>query len=235
MVATVDAEWGNRDRIPEFEWGEMSDMQDGQDQGRQPARFGKGGLTRRQMIRAAAATGAAAWTAPVIIDSLTSPAAAGSVCVKYYAKLDPSGGCVAHDPSCGLSVAVTNPKTKYVCCSGDTTGEDCPYPAKLPGLALIASPGNTNYYEVTLTSGCFFGPLPDTNTTSNWQMVGNYDFNCVRLTGSAGATAPSTSYTGDGYFQVGGNKGWIRKDHDFGGTIGKKSISYVYLQFCCGT
>lgn len=36
------------------------------------------GLTRREMIRASAAAGAAAWTAPVIIDSLVSPAAAAS-------------------------------------------------------------------------------------------------------------------------------------------------------------
>jgi hypothetical protein len=36
------------------------------------------GLTRREMIRASAVAGAAAWTAPVIIDSLVSPAAAGS-------------------------------------------------------------------------------------------------------------------------------------------------------------
>jgi hypothetical protein len=37
------------------------------------------GLSRRDMIRASAVAGAAAWTAPVIIDSLSSPAAAGSV------------------------------------------------------------------------------------------------------------------------------------------------------------
>jgi hypothetical protein len=35
-----------------------------------------GGLSRRDMIKASAAAGAAAWTAPVIIDSLSSPAAA---------------------------------------------------------------------------------------------------------------------------------------------------------------
>jgi hypothetical protein len=192
--------------------------------------FGGRGLSRRQMIRAAAVTGAAAWSAPVIIDSLTSPAAAGSVCVKYYAKLDTSGACVAHDPACGYSVASA---TKYVCCSVDTTGEDCPYPAKLPSLSTLAA--NTNYYQVVLTSGCFFGPLPGSNTSSNWQVVGNYNFNCVRLTGSAGATAPTASYTGDGYFQVGGNTAWIRKSHNFGGTIGTVAITYVYLQFCCGS
>ena len=36
------------------------------------------GLSRRQMIKASAVAGAAAWTAPVIIDSLASPAAAPS-------------------------------------------------------------------------------------------------------------------------------------------------------------
>ena len=41
-------------------------------------RRGARGLTRREMIRASAVAGAAAWTAPVIIDSLVSPAAAAS-------------------------------------------------------------------------------------------------------------------------------------------------------------
>jgi hypothetical protein len=35
-------------------------------------------MTRRQMIRASAIAGAGAWTAPAIVDSLTSPATAGS-------------------------------------------------------------------------------------------------------------------------------------------------------------
>ena len=38
----------------------------------------RNGLSRRQMIMASAAAGAAAWTAPVIVDSLSSPAAAVS-------------------------------------------------------------------------------------------------------------------------------------------------------------
>jgi hypothetical protein len=38
------------------------------------------GLSRRDMIKGAAAAGAAVWTAPMIIDSLTSPAAAASGC-----------------------------------------------------------------------------------------------------------------------------------------------------------
>jgi hypothetical protein len=36
----------------------------------------QGGISRRTLIRRAAATGAVAWTAPMIIDSLASPAAA---------------------------------------------------------------------------------------------------------------------------------------------------------------
>ena len=39
----------------------------------------RNGLSRRQMIKASAVAGAAVWTAPVIIDSLSSPAAAGSI------------------------------------------------------------------------------------------------------------------------------------------------------------
>jgi hypothetical protein len=38
----------------------------------------RGGLDRRTMIKRAAAAGAVAWTAPVILDSLASPAAAGT-------------------------------------------------------------------------------------------------------------------------------------------------------------
>jgi hypothetical protein len=192
---------------------------------------GRGGMSRRQMIRAAALTGAAAWTAPMIIDSLSSPAAATSGCVKYYAKLDTSGKCIAHDPSCGFKVATG---VKYVCCSSDTSGEDCPYPAKLPTLTTLAA--NTDYFQVELKSGCTFLPLAPVNDDFNWQVIGNYDFTtpCPRLTGTVGATAPTASYTGDGYFQVDGNKAWIRKDHYFstpGKTIG---LSYIYLQFCCG-
>jgi TAT (twin-arginine translocation) pathway-exported protein len=45
------------------------------------------GLSRRDMIKASAAAGAAAWTAPVIIDSLSSPAAAATI---------PPGLCGCH-------------------------------------------------------------------------------------------------------------------------------------------
>ncbi len=37
------------------------------------------GMSRRDLIKASAVAGATAWTAPMIIDSLSSPAAAGSI------------------------------------------------------------------------------------------------------------------------------------------------------------
>jgi hypothetical protein len=49
---------------------------------------GARGLTRREMIRASAVAGAAAWTAPVIIDSLASPASAGSVLATGISHID---------------------------------------------------------------------------------------------------------------------------------------------------
>ena len=51
--------------------------------------------SRRAIIRGAAAAGVFAWTAPVIIDSLASPAAAGSVagCFRAEFVLEPSTGC----------------------------------------------------------------------------------------------------------------------------------------------
>jgi hypothetical protein len=59
------------------------------------------------MIKASAIAGAAAWTAPVIIDSLASPAAAGTgPCVKYYrAKWSNSTGTWTADGAngqCGI-------------------------------------------------------------------------------------------------------------------------------------
>jgi hypothetical protein len=71
------------------------------------------GLTRREMIRASAVAGAAAWTAPVIIDSLASPAAATSI---------PPGnlGC-----SYAMVVfTVTGSSTVYVAKVGET-GQSC--------------------------------------------------------------------------------------------------------------
>lgn len=177
------------------------------------------------MLRAAAAAGAAAWTAPAILDSVSSAAfaAAASGCIRYYAKLDSSGSCVDHDPSCGYTVPSG---TKYVCCSDDSSGEDCPYDAKKPSLSTYST--NTDYYQVELKSGCYY------SSTTTWQVVGNYNFQCVQLEGKAAdADGPSSSYTGNGWYQAGGRKAWIKKKHNFGS--GNVDFDYVYNLFCCGS
>jgi len=55
------------------------------------------GLSRRDMIKGAAVAGAAAWTAPVIIDSLSSPAAAES----FTCKSNGNWYVVLHSPTSG--------------------------------------------------------------------------------------------------------------------------------------
>ena len=66
------------------------------------------GLNRRQMIKASAAAGVAVWTAPVIIDSLASPAAAATLPV----------GCrfVTFNSSCSLDSS-GNPCTPVAGCT----------------------------------------------------------------------------------------------------------------------
>jgi hypothetical protein len=57
------------------------------------------GLSRRNMIKASAVAGAAAWTAPVIIDSLASPAAAatgppcGCTRLNFNSSCQPDNSC----------------------------------------------------------------------------------------------------------------------------------------------
>ena len=55
--------------------------------------------SRRTIIRRAAVAGALAWTAPAIIDSLASPAAAASLsgCYRAEFELDTSTGCGTYD------------------------------------------------------------------------------------------------------------------------------------------
>jgi hypothetical protein len=101
------------------------------------------------MIRRAAATGALAWTAPAIIDSLASPAAAASLSGCYRAEfvLDATSGC-------GTYVRVT---------AGEGTGcapsywNNVPeYPGTLTVNGASHPPGSPCVYTVSLggSSGC---------------------------------------------------------------------------------
>ena len=189
----------------------------------------RGGMSRRQLMRAAAAAGAAAWTAPAILDSVSSAAfaAAASGCIRYYAKLevsDDGASCYPRNPACNYTVPSG---TRYVCCSSDVQNEPCPYPSKLP--TMVTASTNSGYWEVTLQDGCYFP------TTATWQMVGNWtdddrNFNCAQMTSEASdAAGPNGQYSGNGYFQAGGRKGWVKK------TRNSVGLGYVYTLFCCGS
>jgi hypothetical protein len=85
------------------------------------------GLDRRALIKRAAAVGAAAWTAPVIIGSLASPAGAATItpgCYRYQYDVNAgffsSGSCswvgystsscsLQADPNCSSPVSATDP------------------------------------------------------------------------------------------------------------------------------
>src|SRR5215510_5967708 len=74
------------------------------------------GMSRRQLIRNAGIAGAAAWTAPMIVDSVTSAAfgATPSGCFKKHMKLMTAysgagasyGGCCTQDPACGNATSL---------------------------------------------------------------------------------------------------------------------------------
>ncbi len=80
-----------------------------------------GSLDRRALIRRAAIVGAAAWTAPVILDSLTAPAGAltASSCYLYVVSINRSGD--TGGASAGVSpdlACATTPSGIPVLCGG---------------------------------------------------------------------------------------------------------------------
>src|SRR5262249_45168663 len=150
----------------------------------------------RELIRASVIAGAAAWTAPVIVDSLVSPAAALSACSKHFVKLTPSGGCFS---ACfGSSSSVSFPVIDAY------WGGDCAYPGSCPdagdgstnmpgSVTTVTNKANVTYYQVTFTNGCTFSSQTD------WQIGGRYGpgspgSNYRKV---AGATCGSGGPTGD--------------------------------------
>ena len=96
---------------------------------------GSGSIDRRTLIKGAAVAGAAAWTAPVIIDSLSSPAAAGS------------RARIAARPARGSSRKWNKASTGTLTCEGSIGGGD----VCQADLDAIFGAGN---WEGHLTSGC---------------------------------------------------------------------------------
>jgi hypothetical protein len=103
------------------------------------------GIDRRTLIKRAAATGAVAWTAPIIIDSLASPAAAitcASTCFRVTFPADNGGNCDL--PSVAVAGA----------CPTGTTGPGCSTTTDLPA--------GTTYSGACITPPSFCG------TTTNF-------------------------------------------------------------------
>ncbi len=114
------------------------------------------GLSRRELIRGAAAAGAAAWTAPIIVGSIASPAAAGTpfVCTNtYWASISGSStvglltGCgencsVAHPSGsqCGNSAGATLPELK----SHNANVLKVEFPAGSKVLKVVVHYGNVS-------------------------------------------------------------------------------------------
>jgi hypothetical protein len=191
----------------------------------------RSGLSRRQMIRASAVAGAAAWTAPMIIDSLSSPAAAGSQCFKYYVKLlvryssgkdySQMGQCYCADPACnsgcpsGASCA-SGAATGYIhLCSGSGF---CGAPATSPGITLTPIGGTPGSYDtdpptsVTVTlnnANCYFSK---DRSRTNFDGIGNHNWPtaaCAAATISANGKTATYDNTG-------------------------KDLDFAYAEFCCG-
>jgi hypothetical protein len=117
-------------------------------------------IGRRTLIKRAAATGAVAWTAPLILDSLTSPAAALTcgTCFRVTFPADSGGACDL--PSVTVATAGI--------CAPTTTGPGCLTPTDLPagttyGAACIVPPGfcattsNRVAYALNQAAACFSG------------------------------------------------------------------------------
>lgn len=179
------------------------------------------------MLRASIGAGAAAWAAPVIIDSLTSPAGALSPCVKYYVKFTSAGACYNANPSCSSSTSsLTNNNTvgssyTKICATSNPSSHP-----RFPTYTNDALTQNGITYDlIELKPGCEFSPAQ-----TDFVVVGNYNFStsktCRALPpGGSSVTGPASGSVG--IYQSGGRKAWIATS--FGG----QTLNYTYLEFCC--
>jgi hypothetical protein len=116
---------------------------------------GRNGLSRRQMIKASAVAGAAAWSAPVIIDSLSSPAAAGS-CICDTPPGNYRGVKIENLSSCsGTKTGSSGFTGNNSCAAGQWASVN-------PTLTLLGTTApfptfDCATFTVNLPSGCTFG------------------------------------------------------------------------------
>jgi hypothetical protein len=187
-------------------------------------------LSRRSLIRRAAVAGMV-WTTPFIIDSFASPAAAGTpgACVKYWVKVTASGACSPNCPGSGNGVSFNVSDALWAGSCGHPGGCDAgDGSTHMPSVTLITS-NLTDYYQVTLPSGCFF------SSETDWQIGGRYETSTgscpgdyyLKVSGSSCGSVPTEGSVG--CFTNGGSTAWIRKR----APSTSRDLCYVYLKFCC--
>jgi hypothetical protein len=119
---------------------------------------GRPGLSRRNLIKAAGVAGAVAWTAPVIIDSLSSPAAAVTAptgCFLMYANLlvNPAWGPWSTTNNSGTTCmppAPCNPTTSTAAAAA--LGTPTPAPANTSSTPVTVSV-NSGYSCTIVAAG----------------------------------------------------------------------------------
>ena len=158
------------------------------------------GLSRRQLIEASAAAGAAAWTAPLIVESLTSPAAAFSGdCKQYTVKLTASGACFSACfggvlgtcfPASGSKWGrnCSAPTCSNVCGDNPATGPAAGTTTRMPS---VASDGD--FYQVTYPSNC--EPATVARLADRRSLTGRAT-RAPRTSGSPAPRAPAGAATG---------------------------------------
>jgi len=198
-------------------------------------------LSRRTLIRGAAVATAAGWVAPMLIDSIASPAAAASPpCTPYFVKVRPNGNCFDACPGSGTGIVdgVADATTDFPVTgfkwAGNCYSNANNDPPSGCGLVKNTTPKmptvtdfNTTYYKVTLATGCRF------SKDTGWSIGGRYgtsdpgdryikavDTTCTN------ATTPG----GNACFINGGTVAYIRKTYP---TDASRVLNYIYLAFCC--
>jgi hypothetical protein len=134
------------------------------------------GLDRRALIRRAALAGAAAWTAPMVIDSLTSPAAAGTYTGCFRAQFDRTGN------SCATFTRVT-PDNGAGCLEPSNWNNLPDYPGTLTLSGAGTAPNCS--YTLTIESG---------NCSIDARSVARRDQGNQCATGTAGPGCQSITY-----------------------------------------
>jgi hypothetical protein len=155
------------------------------------ARPESSGLDRRALIKRAAAVGAAAWTAPLIVQSLLSPAGAVTAgCVRAHLVLDPDDNIFNCEPMPTNLAAWTNT------CDGDVAVGSCGALGSIPvATGTLASLGITR-------SVCNILGSTLTLSATNCSWVGGALFNefsddCRDHTGINNGTAGSRTISFD--------------------------------------